>query len=129
MGGEGGVFGPPRISDPRTAYHTEDDGPGVPLFAVHGDNDNSSVSDDDDIVAILDEEVFFWTGYFNMGLSYLLSLQCTTNCPLIVAVLHWIAKFRHIRHNWCFQYWISHFCIETRNFACVCFFLCFKPAR
>ena len=22
MGGEGGVFGPPRISDPRTAYHT-----------------------------------------------------------------------------------------------------------
>ena len=23
MGGEGGVFGPPRISDPRTAYHTQ----------------------------------------------------------------------------------------------------------
>ena len=22
-GGEGGVFGPPRISDPRTAYHTK----------------------------------------------------------------------------------------------------------
>ena len=29
------------------------------LFAVHSDSDDSSVSDDDDIVAILDEEEAF----------------------------------------------------------------------
>ena len=52
-----------------------------------------------------------------MGLTYMLSLQCSRNCPLIVVVLHWMAKFRHVGHNRCFQYWISHFCIETRNFA------------
>ena len=29
------------------------------LFAIHSDSDNSSVSDDDDIVAFLDEEEVF----------------------------------------------------------------------
>ena len=43
----------------ENASDDEDDGPEVALFAVHSDNDNSSVSDDDDIVAILDEEEVF----------------------------------------------------------------------
>ena len=41
------------------ASDDEDDGPEVALFAVHSDSDNSSVSEDDDIVAIVDEEEVF----------------------------------------------------------------------
>ena len=41
------------------ASDDEDDGPEVALFAVHSDSDDSSVSDDDNIVAILDEEEVF----------------------------------------------------------------------
>ena len=41
------------------ASDDEHDGPEVALFAVHGDSDNSTVSDDDDTVAILDEEMVF----------------------------------------------------------------------
>ena len=41
------------------ASDDEDEGPEVALFAVHSDSDSSSVSDDDDIVAILDEEEVF----------------------------------------------------------------------
>ena len=51
---------------------------------------------------------------FNMRLTYLLSLQCTRNCPLIVVVLHWIVKFRHMWHNWCFQYCISIFALRHK---------------
>ena len=49
----GGGPGLDNVSD------DEDDGPKVPLFAVHSDSDDSSVSDDDDIVAIPDEEEVF----------------------------------------------------------------------
>ena len=66
------------------------------LLAVHSDSDNSSVSDDDDIVAIPEEEEVFGTGYFTMGLTYLLSSQCTRYCPLILVFLHGVAKLRHI---------------------------------
>ena len=41
------------------ASNDEDDGPEVALFAVHSDSDNNSVSDDDGIVAIVDEEEVF----------------------------------------------------------------------
>ena len=41
------------------ASDDEDDGPEVALFAVHSDSANSSVSDDDNIVAIPDEETVF----------------------------------------------------------------------
>ena len=41
------------------ADNDEDDGPEVALFEVHSDSDDSSVSDDDDIVAILDEKEVF----------------------------------------------------------------------
>ena len=88
----GGELGADNASD------DEDNGPEVALFAVHSDSDGSSVSDDDDIVAAWDEEEVFWTGYFTMRLTYLLSLQCTEQCPLIVVFLHSVAKYHHIWH-------------------------------
>ena len=44
------------------ASYDEDDGPEVALFAVHSGSDDSLVSDDDDMVAILDEEEVFGQG-------------------------------------------------------------------
>ena len=71
-----GKHSPSRGGDPGAdnASDDEDDGPEVALFAVHSDSDNSSVSDDDDIV----------------------SSQCTRYCPLILVFLLGVAKFRHI---------------------------------
>ena len=41
------------------ASDDEGDAPEVTLFAVHSDSDHNSVSDDVDIVAIVDEEEVF----------------------------------------------------------------------
>ena len=38
-----------------------------------------------------------------MGLTYLLSSQCTRYRSLIVVFFHGVVKFRHILHIWCFQ--------------------------
>ena len=45
--------------DADNASDDEDDGPKVALFAVQSDSNDSSVSDDDDILAIVDEEEVF----------------------------------------------------------------------